>query len=77
MFISKHYVEKMWTRHERRAALARALQERKDYVLPARFDDSEVPGILPTVGYISLTAKSPVELGKIILKKLGRQVPTL
>jgi hypothetical protein len=76
MFISKHYVEKMWTRHERRAALARALQERKEYVLPARFDDSEVPGILPTVGYISLTANSPVELAKIILKKLGRQVPT-
>jgi hypothetical protein len=55
MFISKDYIEKMWTRHERRAALTRALQERKEYVLPARFDDSEVPGILPTVAYISLT----------------------
>ncbi len=75
MFISKHYVEKMWTRHERRSALARALQERKEYILPARFDDSEVAGIPPTVGYISLANKPPIELAKIVLKKLGRPVP--
>jgi hypothetical protein len=27
-------------RHERRAALARAVPERREYVLPARFDDT-------------------------------------
>ena len=28
IFISTHYVNRMWTRHERRSALARALKER-------------------------------------------------
>ena len=72
MFISKDYVKKMWTRHERRAALSRALKEQGEYILPARFDDTEVPGILPSVMYIPLSDKSPAEFGKIILEKLGK-----
>jgi hypothetical protein len=75
MFISKDYVKKMWTRHERRAALSRALKEQREYILPARFDDTEVPGILPTVGYISLSHTSPTKFGNIILKKLGKNAP--
>ena len=70
MFISKEYVAKSWTRHERRAALSRALTEREEYILPTRFDETEVPGIPPTVGYISLVGKSPGKFGKIILEKL-------
>jgi TIR domain len=72
VFISKWYSEKMWTRHERRSALARALQDREEYILPARFDETELPGILPTVGYISLSDKSPIDFGKLILEKLRR-----
>jgi TIR domain len=71
IFISKDYVNKMWTKPERRAALSRALKEQEEYILPARFDDTEVPGILPTVGYISLADKSPTKFGRIILEKLG------
>jgi len=71
MFISEDYVKKMWTRHERRSALSRALKEEAEYILPARFDDTDVPGILPTVHYISLADKSPAKFGKFILKKLG------
>jgi hypothetical protein len=70
MFISREYVAKSWTRHERRAALSRALTEREEYILPARFDETEVPGIPPTVGYISLVGKSPGKFGNIILEKL-------
>jgi TIR domain len=75
VFISKHYVEKMWTRHERQSALARALKERQEYILPVRFDDTEVPGIRHTLAYHSAAHKSSTELGKEILKKLGRPVP--
>jgi hypothetical protein len=71
MFISKDYVKKMWTRHERRAAISRALKEEVEYILPARFDETEVPGISPTVHYVSLADKSPTVFGKFILKKLG------
>ncbi len=42
MFISKNYVKKMWTRPERRAALSRALREHEEYILPARFDETEL-----------------------------------
>lgn len=52
LFLSSHYKNKMWPRHERRSALARALQERTAYVLPVRLDDSEIEGLNPTIGYI-------------------------
>lgn len=72
MFISRHYAEKMWTNHERRSALAAALQARKEYILPARFDATELPGVRPTIGYVNLADKTPEELGAMIVKKLGR-----
>lgn len=52
LFISHHYAEKMWPRHERRSALARALEERAAYVLPVRLDDTSVDGLRPTIGYL-------------------------
>jgi len=70
MFISEEYVKKMWTTHERRAALSRALEKGEEYILPARFDQTDVPGILPTVGYVPLLGKTPAKFGKIILEKL-------
>jgi hypothetical protein len=72
MFISRHYAENVWTRHERRSALARALEERAEYVLPARFDDTEIDGLRPTIGYLDLRTMSAEELGTAILQKLGR-----
>ena len=72
MFISEHYARKVWPTHERRSAFARALQEKdEEYVLPVRFDDTKIPGLSPTVGYIDLRKKTAEELGKLILKKLG------
>jgi hypothetical protein len=73
MFISRHYAEKVWTTHERRSALARALEEKTEYVLPARFDDTEIPGLRPTIGYVNLSVKSPEQLGELILEKLGKR----
>ena len=72
MFISKHYVEKAWTTHERQHAQARALVAKEEYILPARFDDTEVPGMTATVGHIDLSRTTPAELVALILTKLGR-----
>jgi len=72
MFISAHYASKVWTSHERRSALARAIEEKGEYILPARFDGTEVPGIRHTLGYVDLRTKAPEELGAMILQKLGR-----
>jgi hypothetical protein len=52
LFISHHYAAKMWTRHERRSALARGLQQSEPYVLPIRLDDTALDGLRPTVGYL-------------------------
>jgi hypothetical protein len=71
MFISKDYVAKKWTRHERRSALSRAIAEEGEYVLPVRFDDSAVPGIPDTVQYLSAGDYDPPALAALISKKIG------
>jgi hypothetical protein len=79
MFISEHYGRKLWTNHERQAMQARAFQENQEYILPARFDDTEIPGILSTIGYLSLNNRDPSSFVEVILKKLvysGRTVPS-
>lgn len=75
MFISRRYAEKRWTNFEREAAQARAFAESREYILPARFDDTEIPGMLPTTGYISVSERSPSELAALILHKLESASP--
>lgn len=70
MFISKHYVEKAWPTHERRHAQARALVAKEEYILPARFDDTEVPGMTTTVGYVDLRGLPAETLTDLIMAKL-------
>ncbi len=71
MFVSEHYKNKLWTNHERESAQARAISENSEYILPAFFDEAvEVPGLLKTVGHISLNDKSPEQLSDLIVAKL-------
>ena len=70
IFISKHYATKVWTNHERKSAQARALQENREYVLPVRLDDTEIKGILPTVGYLDLRKISIEKLIDMTIKKV-------
>lgn len=69
MFISSSYAERDWPNHERRAAFARALTERREYVLPVRFDDTPLEGLLPTIKTLDANAMTPEECaGKILAK---------
>jgi len=72
MFISKDYAKKLWTNHERKSAQARAFKENREYILPVKLDDTEIPGILETVGYIDLRKTTINELVNLSLEKLGR-----
>ena len=55
LFASSHYVRKVWTSHERQAAQARAFREKgSEYILPIRLDDSEIPGLPETIGYVHI-----------------------
>lgn len=74
MFISASYAENIWPTHERRSAFERAIEAKEEYILPARFDDTPLPGLRKTIHYIDLRKKSPEEFAVLILKKLGRHV---
>ncbi len=70
MFISQHYREKLWPRHELESAQARALASNQEYILPAFFDESiEVPGLLKTTGRISLSGRPPEDLASLIVDR--------
>ena len=71
MFLSKHYERKLWTNHERQLAQARAFQENREYILPVRLDDTEIPGIPPTVGYLDLRSMTIEEVYEALVKKLS------
>jgi hypothetical protein len=70
VFISRHYRDKLWTNHERESAQSRAFLENREYILPVRFDNTEIPGIPPTVGYLDLSNRSPEGLAGSIIQKL-------
>jgi len=61
----------MWTNHERKSAFARAIQETSEYVLPARFDDTELAGLRPTVKYIDLHRETPETFALKIIQKIS------
>ncbi|WP_346051868.1 MULTISPECIES: toll/interleukin-1 receptor domain-containing protein [Amycolatopsis] len=71
MFISEDYAKKVWTNHERKSAQARALQESAEYVLPVKFDETEIPGLRPTISYVDARKNSPEQLADLIAEKLG------
>jgi hypothetical protein len=74
LFASKEYAKKVWTSHERKSAQARAIAEKKDYILPARFDATEIPGLRRSISYIDLNDVSPQQLALLISQKLGPRI---
>ncbi len=72
IFISQQYAAKVWTKHELKAAQARALNEKKEYILPIRLDNTEIPGILPTIAYLDWHQETAESVAIIICEKLGK-----
>jgi hypothetical protein len=71
VFVSADYAEGDWTRLERRAAFSRAVREAGVYVLPARFDDSELPGLLGDVAAINLRDYTPEQFADLVVAKIA------
>ena len=67
VFVSAEYAARDWTRLERRAALNRAVRERREYVLPARFDDSELPGVVT----VDLRRYTPEQFAGLVAAKVA------
>src|SRR6266516_6683124 len=75
MFLSQYYAMKLWTNHEREAAQARAFLEHEEYILPVRLDDTQIPGIPTTIGYLSWPPESAKTIADAVLSKLGKVSP--
>ena len=68
--MSEDYARKSWPIHERQSAIARAINERREYILPARFDNTMLPGLDPSLSYLPLENRPPANLAENIMAKL-------
>lgn len=71
IFISRHYL-KEWSNVERQAMLDRARSNtaQQEYILPVRFDSTEIPGLSSSICYIDANKTTPTELFNLIWEKL-------
>ena len=68
IFVSSAYAQKPFPRLERQAAQATAMLAEEPYIIPVRLDDTDVPGLLPTVAYVA--GKTPEGLAQLVASKL-------
>ncbi|MFZ5552125.1 MAG: toll/interleukin-1 receptor domain-containing protein [Bacteroidota bacterium] len=71
MIISHNYRHKQWTNHERMAAQARAFSQNKEYILPLKLDDTEIPGLNETIGYVDYRNSNSDEIAVLLKSKLN------
>jgi hypothetical protein len=71
-FVSRHYVDERWARLQRRAAQARALEQQAEFLLPIRIDDTEVPGLASTIGYLDLRVHDTEVIAQAVKQKLAQ-----
>jgi hypothetical protein len=72
IFASNNYSKKAFPCLEKDAALATAINSRKEYILMGKFDDTQIYGILPTIKYIDLRKVSADEFASLIIQKLKK-----
>lgn len=75
MFISKEYKDKCWTKYESESIEERIFYENNEedfqqYILPVRFDNTKIPGIRDSWGFISAQEILPKELAEMIFAKV-------
>lgn len=71
IFVSQAYVDGEWTEHERRSAVARAISEnRGEYILPIKVESIDLPGVAPTIGYLSLNTFPLERIAEMLIKKV-------
>lgn len=73
IFVSKSYLAKDSTNHERISTLNRMLKTKEEYILPIKLDNIELPGLYDSVGYLGGNRITPREVCEIFLKKIGKR----
>jgi hypothetical protein len=75
MFSSRHYAAKAWPNHEKSHALATHLRGVGGRMLPVRFDDTDIPGVPGTIGYLDLRVLTPEQLAELVRQKIDSDAP--
>mgnify|MGYP000879026496 FL=1 len=74
IFISQYYRHKEWTNYEVKNAFSRQINDKTEgYILPVRFDDTQLEGLRNTIGYLDARKLSPIKLAQKILEKVRRK----
>lgn len=69
--VSAEFLRSKWAGNwEWRAVLARLQSQREAYVLPYLLDEVLPPGLSPSIGYVSVEQRRPVEFADIVVRKL-------
>ena len=71
IFVSKNYAKKVWPRVELEAALRRSYEENREYILPLRLDDSDLPEIADDVHYVDLRDAGYDRVVSLLKEKLS------
>ncbi len=71
ILVSRHYIQRRWTKLERQAVQARAFKQDSPYLLPLRLDDTELQGLPPTVAYVQWKG-DPGHIADLLAEKLGK-----
>lgn len=69
VFLCSDYEQKEWCGLEWRAIRDLIKQRRADDVMPLRFDNTQIPGLFSTDGYVWIGARSSEEIAELIIER--------
>jgi len=70
-FFCAEYERKEWCGLEWRQMRDILKRKQDDHIMPFRFDDAPITGVLSIDGYVSIGDRSPQEVAELILQRLG------
>lgn len=74
IIVSRAFLASRWAGNwEWRAVLARMQRQSASYVLPYLLEDIPVPGLNPTIGYVSEQDLPPVDFADLVIRKITEQ----
>ncbi|MFV1964322.1 MAG: toll/interleukin-1 receptor domain-containing protein [Pirellulaceae bacterium] len=71
VFLCADYERKEWCGLEWRAILDLIKRRQTDSVMLLRFDNTEIPGLFSTDGYVWIGDRSPDDIAQLILQRIG------
>ncbi|UOK49578.1 TIR domain-containing protein (plasmid) [Bacillus tropicus] len=74
IFVSENYIKKNWTKLELQSAQARAFSQDNEYILPILLDNTKLPGLPETIGYLNSKQFSKENIAQMIIQKINLEI---